>query len=507
VATKIQNLNIPGISVSNTATNLSITSANGPLELEDVEGINATMLQGVAYKESSALGALNLAGKTLFINGNAVDFGMETTVQEAADRINSEKIPGIRATRAPGTNRLRIFYAEDTPVVLNGSALPDFGTMTDRLPIANASNNAFYNTDAATMKINNFDVTFAAQSTLTQIRDTLNLNTGDTGVSAVINNGQLELSTTGGLNISDVTGDLAEVLGINSNQFKNEIRAAQDAVFELNGISVNSASNNVDDVIPDVTISLKGLGSSTLDVKNDTDSSKTSILNFIEAYNQTVELLDSKIRAKKDYSIKGLTEDEQSEMEESEIEDREEELRKQVLAGDPLLQRLYNLLRSYSYTRVDGISTINSFSAMGISTGTIGSNPEQTRIGKLQIIDQAKFDAALADNLSDVTDFFTKKDEGLSNSQKGIGERLKIEIRKYTAFDGFLTAKAGRPGQVTSTSLIDRQIASLSLDILNKNRSLLKYQETLLLTFQNMESALQQLQGQSSALAQQSGGL
>ncbi|MBW7877281.1 MAG: flagellar filament capping protein FliD [Candidatus Cloacimonetes bacterium] len=194
-------------------------------------------------------------------------------------------------------------------------------------------------------------------------------------------------------------------------------------------------------------------------------------------------------------------------MSKEDIEKLDEDLRNQALAGDPLLQRAYNLLRSFSYNRVQGLTGINSLSALGISTGSFGSTPEQTRIGKLQIVDQEKFDTALNDKLSEVRDFFTRKDEGLTNSQLGIGERLKLELRKFTGFDGLLTRKAGRPGQTVSSSLIDRQIASLSLEILNKNRSLLKYQESLLLTFQNMESALSQLQGQSNALSQSSGGL
>ncbi len=502
----IQDANIPGLSLEISPTGLVFHSENGAVEITDNTGINGSILKEIHFMESPPLGALNLAGKSLIVNGEQIDFTTETTAQEVADTFNAAQVTGVRASIDPNSNSLRIYSDPGLAINIAGDAAPEFGAFTLQTPTTPSLAWEHYNNEESIITVNGEEVTIPAYARLTQIRDAINTTTPDSGVTAAVNAGVLELNSTGPLNIQDVQGTLAQVIGIQSG-FKNELKTAKDAIMTINGISVTRAENTVTGALEEVTISLKSLGSSQLNITNDTDTAKTAVLNFVESYNQTIELIDTKLRAKKDYSIKGITEEQKEKMSKEDIEKLDEDLRNQALAGDPLLQRAYNLLRSFSYNRVQGLTGINSLSAMGISTGSIGSNPEQTRIGKLQIVDQTKFDTALNDKLSEVRDFFTRKDEGLTSSQLGIGERLKIELRKFTAFDGLITRKAGRPGQTVSSSLIDRQIASLSLEILNKNRSLLKYQESLLLTFQNMESALSQLQSQSNALSQSSGGL
>lgn len=503
---KIQDANIPGLNMEILSTRLVFHSEDGMLEISDTSGINASALKEVHFMQSSALGTLNLAGKSLIVNGEQIDFTTETTAQEVADKFNAAQVNGVRASIAPGSNRLRIYSDPGLTINIGGDAAPEFGAFTLQTPTTPALEWEHYNNEESIISVNGEEVTIPAYARLTQIRNAINTKTPDSGVTATLNAGVLQLNSTGPLNVLDVQGSLAQIIGIQSG-FKNELKSAKDAELTINGVSVSRAENTITDALEEVTISLKGLGTTQLNITNDTDTAKTAVMNFVESYNQTIELIDSKLRAKKDYQIRGITEEQKEKMSKEDIEKLDEDLRNQALAGDPLLQRAYNLLRSFSYNRVQGLTGINSLSALGISTGSFGSTPEQTRIGKLQIVDQEKFDTALNDKLSEVRDFFTRKDEGLTNSQLGIGERLKLELRKFTGFDGLLTRKAGRPGQTVSSSLIDRQIASLSLEILNKNRSLLKYQESLLLTFQNMESALSQLQGQSNALSQSSGGL
>ena len=97
-----------------------------------------------------------------------------------------------------------------------------------------------------------------------------------------------------------------------------------------------------------------------------------------------------------------------------------------------------------------------------------------------------------------------KATEEESDKKVGLAERFKLDLREYTEYNGILTRKAGRPDQ-PSASLIDIEIGNIQADILFKNRNLLKYQETLLQTFTNMETSLAKLQEQSSALTQAGG--
>ncbi len=67
------------------------------------------------------------------------------------------------------------------------------------------------------------------------------------------------------------------------------LRTAQDAIFEVDGVQVNRASNTIDDVLTGVTFELKNtidaLSSATLSVSKDTDTLKTSLQTLVAAYN------------------------------------------------------------------------------------------------------------------------------------------------------------------------------------------------------------------------------
>ncbi len=502
LADMINNSGVEGLTAEGVGTRILIYSDGQPLNLQDVEGNTTRILQDVHYEESDSLGALNLNGKSLFINGQQIDFTTETTAEEVMDRINAKGISGVKATVAPDSSRLRIYSEPNINLNISGTAAADFGAFTSRIPSDPSFQWDYFNDVDETININGEDVVIPAYSSMTQIYSAINAVSGDSGVTASIVDGtELNFNSSDTIVIGDVSGSFAERTGLLSSSFKNELKTPQDAIFTINGVQATRSSNIITDVVENLTLELKSTGSSTLNIQNDSDTARTAIENFIERYNAAIELIDEKVRAKKDYNLKYLAEEERENLDAEALAEKEDELRKQVLAGDPLLQRAYNTLRQFSYMRVEGPDGINSLSKMGISTGAIGSNPAETRIGKLQIADESKFKAALENNLDQVKTFFTRTDENNPKGQ-GIGERLKVEIRRFTSFSGLLTQKAGRPGQAVSNSLIDKEIAGLTLDILNKNRSLLKYQESLLLTFQNMESSLQTLQNQSNAIAQ-----
>ncbi len=68
-----------------------------------------------------------------------------------------------------------------------------------------------------------------------------------------------------------------------------------DASFTVNGLSVTSSSNQIEDVIEGVTLNLKSASSSTvtLTVSNDTDAVKSKIQAFVDAYNKAYQFLNS----------------------------------------------------------------------------------------------------------------------------------------------------------------------------------------------------------------------
>lgn len=362
----------------------------------------------------------------------------------------------------------------------------------------------------STISINGTSLIVGEGTTLSKLRDAINGISSTTKVTAdlIDNRLVLEGTETGSdksMALSDETGTLLTDLGIVVGG-PNELQVAQNAEFSVDGLPVSRSTNSFDDVVSELKIELLGTGTSSVEVDFDTDNTRTKVEDFVEKFNSAIELIYNKINAEKDYSLKGLNRDELESLSPEEIEERENSLRDQILSGDSLLQGLYGKLRSMSYSLVDTTGAFSGLNEIGIGTGKVGSNKDQTKIGRLVIHDEAKFTEALEKNMESVRLLFNAEKTTDEDSDKKIGlaERFKLDLRQYTEFNGILTRKAGR-ADALSASLLDLEISNIEADILFKNRNLIKYQETLLQQFTNMETSLAKLQEQSSALTQAGG--
>ena len=109
------------------------------------------------------------------------------------------------------------------------------------------------------------DISVTGDMSLSDMADTINAASGETGVVATMirtsdRGYTLTLSTvdTGAsLTASAVSGDdVLQALGFTdaSGAFANQLQAAQDAVFTLDGVTVTSSSNEIEDLILGVSI-------------------------------------------------------------------------------------------------------------------------------------------------------------------------------------------------------------------------------------------------------------
>lgn len=483
----------PAIAGSSRGTYTYIKDFDGSPPAASLE---STLDQPLAYTVTKSY--LDLDGKRLTINGFDIDFTVDHNATEAAEIINGSGLSGVTAN-ITDDNRLEL--VSDSPISVSGTAT---GALSFNGSTASSSSENFYTSAVETISVNGTDISINAYATLSDIRQAINGQAGTTGVTVVENGGQLEFSTSGPLFINDVNGDLAETLGIET-QAANLLQQAQDAEFTVNGLTVTRSSNSFDDVIDQVNLELQDTGSTTIDIGYDTDNARTKIEDFVEKFNSAIELTYNKLNAEKDYALKGLNKQELEELSPEEIEDREDALRGQALVGDSLVSRIYRSLRGISFERLTTDGSFSTLADLGISTGKIGSNKDETKVGKLKIVDEEKFLSALRNNMESVRKLFAQEDPAEVRGSTGLAERFKGDIQEYTAYNGLLTRKAGRADSSIFSS-IDIQIANIESDILFKNRSLIKYQESLLSQFTNMETALADLQEQSSALVQASGG-
>ncbi len=155
-----------------------------------------------------------------------------------------------------------------------------------------------------TITVNGNQLTLAvdASNTLEQLRDYINNSNNNPGVTASI------------LNVSDGLGGNEYRLMLSANEtglnhtitmggtalgglgLTNQISAAQNAQFTLNGFPVERGSNLISDVLDGVSFHLNGqLGATQITIESDIDNEETAIHtainSMIDSYNNIVETL------------------------------------------------------------------------------------------------------------------------------------------------------------------------------------------------------------------------
>lgn len=141
-------------------------------------------------------------------------------------------------------------------------------------------------------------ITMEDDDSLTDLRDAINNQTSASGVTASIvqvsdSSYQLILtakSTGQDISLTDGGDGVLSSLGLtdSSGAIKNELVAAQDAIIEVDGVTITRSSNTIDDAIDGVTLSLYTADPDTavsMEVSTDLSSIKTAITDFIDAYN------------------------------------------------------------------------------------------------------------------------------------------------------------------------------------------------------------------------------
>lgn len=87
-----------------------------------------------------------------------------------------------------------------------------------------------------------------------------------------------------------VAGDqeLSDLLSYSpaGTQNMTQSNAAQSAKLTVNGVAITSQTNNVDNAVPGVTMTVAKAGTSTVGVSMDTSGIKTALTNFVKAYNE-----------------------------------------------------------------------------------------------------------------------------------------------------------------------------------------------------------------------------
>ncbi|GIV06658.1 MAG: hypothetical protein KatS3mg016_2233 [Fimbriimonadales bacterium] len=106
------------------------------------------------------------------------------------------------------------------------------------------------------------------------------------------------LKIDGGGSLPTFTDDqnILKALGILQNQYQQELVQAQDAEFTIDGFQFTRSRNQINDVIPGVTITLLSADASnpktaTLTLTRDAEAARGAVSNFVNAFNSLVDFL------------------------------------------------------------------------------------------------------------------------------------------------------------------------------------------------------------------------
>lgn len=176
---------------------------------------------------------------------------------------------------------------------------------------------------------------------------------------------------------TDSTDEASSLFGYDgSSGNMTQTVEALDAELTINGISITSQSNTVEDAVQGVTLSLSAAGSSqTLTISQDTDAIYDAISAFVTAYNSYVASVDTLTAYDADADTAG------------------------ELLGDSTTRRISTQLSSDLYSAI-GSGTFSYLSQLGISLEVDGT----------LLIDEDTLTSAITDNIDAVSEFFIGTD-------------------------------------------------------------------------------------------------
>jgi len=324
-----------------------------------------------------------------------------------------------------------------------------------------------------------------ANSTLAGLRDLINSDTDNPGVTALIINDGSGLSTAYHLQLyGNDSGAAYSIEGIShtlDNFAKDgttgfgfsEIQSAQNAMIKVDGYPQESSeyiqreSNSISDLITGVTLGLAGTGTATISVINDTAAIMEKIGDFVASINSVL-----------DY-IKSMTAyDEEGEGENNGIMIGN-------YAFQIVQQRLNDILSSQVPGLTGGMDTYTHLGQIGIA-----SNPDED--GKWEI-DQIALSTAVANDLQGVSRLFTMDETRETN---GIAELIRAETDSLTeayteASPGIVSVLVHNYGEI---------IEGIDDKIEREERRLALVENRLNTRYSQLETLLGELQGQESFL-------
>jgi|Deesub1362A_J573_1020465.scaffolds.fasta_scaffold00087_95 flagellar hook-associated protein 2 len=367
----------------------------------------------------------------------------------------------VSSSAAVGNYSISISYLAQAEKEVH-SGVADTSTVVN----SSGSDLVFQYTYAGTQR----DITVPDGTTLEGLKNLINDDVDNPGVTAtIIYDGSLyRLVLTGNDmgSANTITIDAGTTLdGTNSVDFTSgtftETKSAQDAVFEIDGVSMTRTSNTITDAIEGVTLTLKKADptsppSATISVTDDISGIKSQIEEFVNAYNAVVSYVSENAYYDTDTGESG------------------------PLNGESTARKIIDRLRNIIVSGVDSLpEDMKALSQIGITT--------DYKTGKLTI-DSTTLDEKLSSDLEGVFNIFSDATDGIAT-----------EIYDY--IDGVTDSISG--SITLREEALQTLVSDIDDDIEKLEVRLEKMEEDLRRQFASLEALLSGLTTQGTFLLNQ----
>jgi flagellar hook-associated protein 2 len=310
------------------------------------------------------------------------------------------------------------------------------------------------------------------------------LTAGKTIASIEVNN----RNTHRDINIRNILiSDPKQLGGLQPN---NAISTAQDSHFSMDGIDLVRPTNNIDDILPGVTITLKGVSEKPikLGVEPDRDAIKEAVIGLIGNYNRLMAELNVLTRYDERIvtDLSYLSQEEQDSLRE----------RLGAFSGDSTLTSFRGgLQRAASTPYPTADPNLNLLTQIGIGTDVRGSGSstgyDPSRLRGYLEIDEKILDNALATKLNAIQQLFGYDTDGDMLVDSGMAFNLDQIAKPYVETGGIITLKTGT---------IDSRLDQDNRRIQTLERQLAAKEATLKNQYAQMEGAYSRMDQMSTSL-------
>ena len=433
---------------------------------------------------SSAGFATAITAGTITINGRQITVATTDTLQGVFDKISTATGGDVVGTYNPltdgitltsSTTNVVLGSATDTSNFLQVTRLSNNGTpavssssalgaakLSGPLSSANLGTTIDDGGSVGLFKVNGVEITFDdGTDSISDILARINDSTAGVtaGYDAVNDRFILTNKVTGdlGFALEDVSGNFLAATGLSAGT----LQRGKDLLYTVNGGGeLSSHSNTITEEssgIEGLSVAVIAEGSTAATVASDTETIKSAITDFVEAYNKAQALIETNTASTTDAKGKVTA---------------------GTLAGESEAYTIASDLRRLVTSTFSSLTgTIKRLESMGITSN--GSDD------KLAISDSDALEAALSNSLSEVKSLFTNETDGLA-----------VDLA------AFLEGAVGDDGTLlTKKDNLDKQAEGLTDQIAELERQVQLNRTQLISTFVQMETAQQKINSQLQYLS------